>query len=98
MWSQQKRETPPRRWLMDTTVISDEIKLTRQRLAEIDELREVLPADSFSERAELQDEEHRLHARLSALLDEASKAGVGMAEEKVSKRADTTRTPDLPAD
>ncbi len=54
---------------MDTETASREIVKLRRRLAEIEEERAALPKDAFSERADLLDEEHHLHARLGELQD-----------------------------
>lgn len=57
---------------MDAETASREIVKVRRRLAEIEEERAALPQDAFSERADLLDEEHHLHARLGELQDSFS--------------------------
>lgn len=52
---------------MGAEAISNEILTIRDRLAEIKRERDMLPADAFSERADLIDEEHELQARLGEL-------------------------------
>lgn len=81
---------------MDATAISEEIKNTRDQLADLQERRERLPDDAFEERAELMDEEHSLEARLGELRELAGKAGAGMAERKAAAQTDLTHTPSPP--
>lgn len=82
--------------MMDTTAITTAIQEIRERLAEIKEIRETIPADAFARRAELLDEEHQLEARLGELRDQAAQAGTGIAEVGAASQADVTRTPRLP--
>lgn len=66
---------------MDTETASREIVKLRRRLAEIEEERAALPKDAFSERADLLDEEHHLHARLGELQDTFSHTDHEITEE-----------------
>jgi hypothetical protein len=54
---------------MSTEEMTEEILEIRNRLNEIETLREQLSKDAFSERADLKDEEHDLRARLFRLQD-----------------------------
>ncbi|HJQ78186.1 MAG TPA: hypothetical protein VJ948_13140 [Acidimicrobiia bacterium] len=58
---------------MNAEAVSTEILTIRERLAEIKRDRDLLPADAFSERADLKDEEHELRARLVKLQDDSLK-------------------------
>lgn len=58
---------------MTAEAVSTEILTIRDRLAEIKRERDLLPADAFSERADLKDEEHELRARLVKLQDDSLK-------------------------
>lgn len=57
---------------MNIESASKEIIKLRRRLTEIEEERAILAEDAFSERADLLDEEHELHARLAELQDSFS--------------------------
>lgn len=57
---------------MDTEAVSKEILQLRQRLAEIEGQRAVLPDYAFTEKIDLLDEEHELQARLGMLRDSLS--------------------------
>lgn len=82
---------------MEEELISD-IEEIRARLDEITEEREHLPDDAVSRRDELQEEEHRLEARLTELEDTVSQETSGMAEEEAAGQTDLTRSPKLPDD
>ncbi len=66
---------------MDAETASREIVKVRRRLAEIEEERASLPQDAFSERADLLDEEHHLHARLGELQDSFTHTDLEITQE-----------------
>lgn len=81
---------------MGTETLADKIQRIRNRIVEIEKERSELPAEEFSRRSELLDEEHTLEARLSELRDEAAAEGVGIAEKQAGDATDYERVPDLP--
>lgn len=66
---------------MDTETASQEIVKLSRRLAEIEKEKAALPKDAFSERANLLDEEHHLHARPGELQDSFSHTDQKVTQE-----------------
>lgn len=78
---------------MSTETVTDEIIEIRSRLAAIDEERAVLPEDAYTQKLDLLDEEHQLHARLGKLRDSLSVGG----EETTLELPRVERAPSKPA-